>query len=163
MRLLGARFALLLFTSLGVGAVVLSPNADDAALIRAVLERYRTSWLANDPVGVQSCFTEDAVLMPHHGLDPIVGRKAINDFWFASSSAKTVVSKFERTIDEIGGDGSVSFVRGHSEVVWRIEDKGTAQEWRTHGSYLAILKKKPGSGWLITHLMWDDVPNERTK
>lgn len=163
MRLLGADVFLLLFATISTCATISPPKPDDAVLIRAVLERYRSSWLANDPEGVRSCFTEDAILMPHHGLDPIVGMKAINDFWFAPSSAKTMVLKFDRTVDEIGKDGSISYVRGHSNVEWRVEDKGTTQEWRTHGSYMAILKKQADGSWLISHMMWDDVPNERTK
>jgi uncharacterized protein (TIGR02246 family) len=162
-KLLGVGVFLLSLAAISTCAAISPPTPDDAALIRAVLERYRSSWLANDPNGVRSCFAEDAVLLPHHGVNPVVGMKAITDFWFAPSNAKTTVLKFERTVDEIGGDGSISYARGRSEVVWRIEDKGTTQEWRTHGSYMAILKKQADGSWLISHMVWDDVPNERTK
>ena len=131
------------------------------ASIRKLLERYRTAWLANDPEAVRSCFTPDAVLMPHHGLEPVVGMKAINDFWFPASSAKTTVLKFDRTIDEIGVEGSLAYARGQSEVAWRVEDQGKREDWRTAGTYVAILKKQAGGGWLIARLIWDDGTNER--
>jgi uncharacterized protein (TIGR02246 family) len=138
-------------------------GTDDASAIRNVLEHYRASWLSNDPDGVRSCFTQDAVLMPHHGLEPIVGLKAINEFWFPRTNTKTTILKFARTIDEIGVDGTFAYARGHGEVVWRVEDNRKTEDWRTGGTYMAILKKQGSGKWLISHLIWDDVPNERKK
>ncbi len=135
----------------------------DAAAIRGLLEHYRTAWLANDADGVRASFTDDAVLMPHHGLEPVAGMKAINEFWFPATTAKTTITKFVQTIDETGGEGRMAFVRGHSEVAWTVVDKGKTEEWRTHGGYVALLKKQANGKWLITHLMWEDVPNERVK
>jgi uncharacterized protein (TIGR02246 family) len=144
-----------------LAANAVAPGHDDIALIRGVLEHYRTSWLANDPDGVRSCFTADAVLMPHQGLEPVVGIKAINEFWFAPTSSKTTVLKYSRTVDEIEVSASMAYARGHSEIEWRVEDKGVPERWRNHGDYLAILKKQQDGGWLITRLMWNDVPNQR--
>ena len=87
--------------------------------------------------------------------------KAINDFWFPATSTKTTVLKFDRTIDEIGVEGSLAYARGHSEVAWRVEDPGKREDWRTAGTYVAILKKQAGGGWLIARLIWDDGTNER--
>jgi hypothetical protein len=85
---------------------------DDTLGIRNVLEHYRASWLSNDPDGVRSCFTQDAVLMPHHGLEPIMGMKAINEFWFPRTNTKTTILKFARTID-----GSVWTAHSHMRAV----------------------------------------------
>jgi uncharacterized protein (TIGR02246 family) len=159
----GASTILLLLFVIVAWADTPSLPSDDASLIRSLLERYRTSWLSNDADGVRSCFTPNSVLLPHHGLEPIVGMKAINDFWFAPSDTKTTVLKFVRTIDEVGIDGTLAYVRGHSELAWRVEDKGTLAFWRTGGSYMAILRKQADGKWLISHLIWDDQPNERTK
>lgn len=101
--------------------------------------------------------------MPHHGLEPIVGMKAITDFWFPRTGAKTTILKFNRTINEIHISGALAYARGHSEVAWKLEDNGTTEEWQTHGTYIAILRKQTDGSWLISCLMWDDVPNERTK
>jgi uncharacterized protein (TIGR02246 family) len=136
-------------------------RSDDRSLIRNLLEQYRAAWLSNDPDAIRHCFTQDAVLMPHHGLEPIVGMKAINDFWFPATRAKTTILKFVRTIDEIGVDGSLAYARGHSEVAWRVEDGGKTEDWHTSGDFMAILKKQAHGNWLISHLIWDDSPNER--
>ena len=136
-------------------------RSDDRSLIRNLLEQYRAAWLSNDPDAIRHCFTQDAVLMPHHGLEPIVGMKAINDFWFPATRAKTTILKFVRTIDEIGVDGSLAYARGRSEVAWRVEDGGKTEDWRTSGNFMAILKKQAHGNWLISHLIWDDLPNER--
>jgi uncharacterized protein (TIGR02246 family) len=143
------------------GQSALAPR--DAEAIRGLMEHFRTAWLANDADGVRGSFTEDAVLMPHHGLEPVVGMKAINEFWFPETTAKTTITKFAQTIDETGGEGSTAFVRGHSEVAWTVEDKGSTEKWRTHGGYVALFKKQANGKWLITHLMWEDVPNQRVK
>jgi len=143
------------------GSAILNP--DEITSIRKVMESYRNAWLANDVEGVLGSFTQDAVLMPHHGVEPVEGMKAIREFWFPGTAAKTTILKFVRSVDEVGGEGGFAHMRGHSEVAWRVEDKGTAEEWRTHGTYLAILKKQGNGKWLITHLIWDDVPNERVR
>ena len=66
-------------------AITASFNADDPPGLRGQrrscpkrpltdprrLGKYRTSWLANDPDGVRSCFTEGAVLMTLRGVKPV--------------------------------------------------------------------------------------------
>jgi uncharacterized protein (TIGR02246 family) len=154
-------FTVLLFATITTWAGTRSLPPRDASAIRKVLEHYRTSWLSNDGDGVRGCFTQDAVLMPHHGVQPVVGMKAINDFWFPAAPPKTTILKFVRTVDEVGGDDLVAYVRGRGEVSWRIEDKETTADWSTAGNYMAILKKQPDGKWLISHLIWDDSPNHR--
>src|SRR5215813_5659404 len=78
--------------------------AADTEFIKSVLEKYRTAWLANDAEAVRATLTKDAVLMPHHGLNPIVGVAAINEFWWPVTAAKTTILKFVRSIDEVGGN-----------------------------------------------------------
>jgi uncharacterized protein (TIGR02246 family) len=135
-------------------------SASDVAGIRADLQRYRSGWLTNDADAVRKSFTKDAVLMPHHGLAPVVGMAAINDFWWPASATRTTITKFEQTIDEIGGDGKLAYVRGRSEVAWRVEDQGKIQHWHNSGNFMTILKKQADGGWRISHLIWDDPPNQ---
>jgi uncharacterized protein (TIGR02246 family) len=135
--------------------------ASDAAAIRSVLERYRTGWLAGDAGAVRSVFTEDAVLLPHHGVPPVVGMAAINEFWFPAGSTKTTITKFVQTLDEVGGDAIFAYVRGRSEVEWTIQDGATKQNWRNAGNFLAIFKKQTDGRWLMSHLIWNDPPNQQ--
>jgi len=133
----------------------------DVAAIRAVLERYRVGWLAGNPDTVRSCFAQDAVLLPHHGVLPVVGMAAINEFWFPASSPKTTITKFVQTLDEVGGEGTLAYVRGRSEVAWTVEETAKSQNWRNGGNFLAVLKMKGDGKWLMSHLMWDDPPNQQ--
>ena len=142
----------------GKGASI---SSSDAAAIRAVLERYRTGWLAGNPDTVRNCFTQDAVLLPHHGVLPVVGMAAINEFWFPVNSAKATIIKFVQTLDEVGGEGTLAYVRGRSEVAWRVEDGANSQNWRNGGNFLVVLKKRADGTWLMSHLIWDDPPNQQ--
>lgn len=132
----------------------------DASAIRAVLDRYRLGWLANDADAVRSAFTKDAVLMPHHGVAPVTGMAAISEFWWPASTAKTTIVRFVQTIDEIGGDATLAYVRGRSEVAWSVKDQGKVQHWHNHGNFMTILRKQADGGWRMSHLIWDDPPNQ---
>jgi uncharacterized protein (TIGR02246 family) len=138
-----------------------SISPSEAAEIRAVLERYRTGWLAGDPDTVRACFTQDAVLLPHHGIPPVVGMTAINEFWFPAGSSKTTITRFVQKIDELGGEGGLAYVPGRSEVAWTVEGDGKPQDWQNAGNFLAVLKKQADGKWLISHLIWDDPPNRQ--
>jgi uncharacterized protein (TIGR02246 family) len=136
--------------------------ASDRVAIQKVLEQFRTGWLAGNAEAVQNTFTENAVLMPHHGVPPVVGMSAIKEFWWPASSPKTTITRFTQTLDEIGGEGHIAFVRGRSEVSWTIEDqKKGVEKWRTGGNFMALLHKQPNGKWLMSHLIWDDPPNQR--
>lgn len=134
--------------------------ASDSSSIRAVLEQYRGGWLNNNADAVRSTFTKDAVLMPHHGLAPVVGMAAINEFWWPASATKTTVTRFDQTVDESGVEGKLAYIRGRSEVEWSVEDQGKAQHWHNRGNFMALLRKQADGRWLISHLIWDDPPNQ---
>ena len=134
-------------------------KVSDAAAVGAVLEHYRTSWLANDAEGVLGTFTQDAVLMPHHGTAPIVGMDAMKEFWWPANASKTTIVKFSQTVDEVDGSGVLAYVRGRTEVAWIIGDGPTRQTWHNAGNFMALFRKTAGK-WLISRLIWDDTPNE---
>jgi uncharacterized protein (TIGR02246 family) len=136
-------------------------SSRDVAAIRAVLERYRTGWLAGNADAVRGSFTRDAVLLPHHGVPPVVGMAAINEFWFPASSTKTTITKFVQTLDEVSGEGMLAYARGRSEVAWTVEDNGKSLDWRNGGNFFTVLKKQPDGNWLMSHLIWDDPPNQQ--
>ena len=133
----------------------------DRTAIQSLLEQYRTAWLSGDADAVCRTFTNDAVLMPHHGVPPVVGMRAIKEFWWPASTAKITITHFTQTIDEVGGGGTIAFVRGRSEVGWRIEDHKVTENWRTAGNFMAVLRKQSDGKWLMSHLIWDDPPNRR--
>jgi uncharacterized protein (TIGR02246 family) len=140
-----------------------SLSMNDRKEIQAVLEHFRTGWLAGDADVVRSTFTRDAVLLPHHGVAPVVGSAAINQFWWPADSAKTTITKFIQTLDEIGGSGNIAYVRGRSEVAWTIEDQKSPEKWRNAGNFMALLRRDVNGKWRMSHLIWDDPPNQRVE
>lgn len=152
------------FLSFGTTALVRAaepsppPSAADQAAIRQVLESYRAAWLANDREGVLRLFTEDAVLMPHHGVAPVVGREAARAFWFPASGPPTTVIAFTQTVDAIGGACDLAYVRGRSRVAWTVGVGPDAKRSGTAGTNLTILRRQPDGSWRIAVQMWDDPP-----
>jgi uncharacterized protein (TIGR02246 family) len=133
----------------------------DQKEIQAVLEQFRQGWLSGSADAVRNTFTADAVLMPHHGVPPVVGMAAITEFWWPASSVKTTITRFTQTIDEIGGEGQIAYLRGRSDVAWTIENQAGAEKWQNRGNFMAVLRKQPNGKWLMSHLIWDDPPNQR--
>ena len=135
-------------------------SKQDTAAVKAVIESYRTSWLADDTEGVLKIFTDDAVLLPHHGVAPVVGRQALKDFWWPAGTSRVKLNKLDITVDEVGGDCQLAYVRGHDAISWTVEEGGTQKTYVNSGTYLNILRKMPEGTWRISHHMWDDPANQ---
>lgn len=124
-------------------------SKQDTAAVKAVIERYRTSWLADDPEGVLQTFTDDAVLLPQ-----------LKDFWWPAGASRVKLNKLEITVDEVGGDCHLAYARGHDAISWAVEEGGTQKAYVNSGTYLNILRKMPDGTWRISHHMWDDPANQ---
>ena len=135
-------------------------SKNDTAAVKAVIESYRTLWLADDTEGVLKIFTDDAVLLPHHGVAPVVGRQALKDFWWPAGTSRVKLNKLDITVDEVGGDCQLAYVRGHDAISWTVEEGGTQKTYVNSGTYLNILRKMPEGTWRISHHMWDDPANQ---
>lgn len=143
------------------------PQVREAALdgpakqaVRQVLENYRKAWLANDKAGVLGLFAEDAVISPHHGVEPRVGKAAIEEFWFPPNSPPTQINEFELEVEDIRGEGGMAVARGKHKLVWTTTKDGRKEKWGNQGTFLTVLVNR-GAGWVITHQMWDDPPNQQ--
>jgi uncharacterized protein (TIGR02246 family) len=136
--------------------------AEDVANIEAIHQAYSQAWLQGDEAGVLTLFTDDAVIMPHHGDEPLVGKRAIKAFWFPAGPPTTKITKLELKTDEIGGNQCLAYARGRFSLAWRSEVKGTTKTTSNAGTYLDIVSKQPDGSWKISHHMWDDpVPQVR--
>jgi uncharacterized protein (TIGR02246 family) len=125
--------------------------ADDAA-VRSVMSKYRDAWMAADAKAVLAVFTRDAVLLPHHGDDPVVGLAAIERFWWSPDSPPFTLTRMEVTVDEVGGDCRIAHARGFDEIEW----SGAGKTHSQRGTYLNVLRKESDGAWRISHHMWDD-------
>jgi len=130
-------------------------SSADRAAITGVLDEYVAAWLAGDAERVMRLLSDDSVLIPHHGLDPVVGAKAIRAWWWPPNAPVTTIHRFELKHDEVGGAGGFAFVRGRQSLDWTTGTK----PGRANGNQLTLLRKGADGKWKITHQMWGDPPN----
>lgn len=133
----------------------------DVAGIKAVMEGYRTAWLKGDAAGVLDSFTDDGVLLPHRGGTPVMGRAAMQKYWFPAEATLAKVIKLNITFEQIGGDCQFAYARGRDEVGWTMEENGITKTYGNSGTYLNVFRKTPAGSWRITHHMWDDPATQQ--
>jgi uncharacterized protein (TIGR02246 family) len=131
---------------------------DDENAIKATIEAYRATWLANDAKGVLKTFTDDAVLLPAHGTPPVVGIAAIDKYWFSPGGPATTIVGLDITVEQVSGDGVLAFARGLDRVAWTVTQGETTHRHSHSGTYLNVMKKMPDGSWRIQVHMWDDGP-----
>ncbi len=150
LRMLGALVPLVI-----LAGCASPPDADaDRAALIALDQAYADTWKAGDAEAVLALFTEDAVLIPHHGVPHIEGLAAIRAFWFDPSYPPTVVVDWQRTPVEVVVEGDVGMVRGRSRLTWEYAGKRTTIP---EGSYL-LNAVRTAAGWRIRMLAWTDDP-----
>ena len=126
-------------------------KSDRAAVVR-IPARFTAGWLHNSRSEVMGVFAPEAVFIPHDGVRPHVGRKAIEQFWLPSTGAAGTVTTFTMTTEGVSGDGDHAIVWGKSDLHW--QDDKTAYHWP--GYYLMSAERRHGK-WLVTHLMSSDA------
>jgi ketosteroid isomerase-like protein len=131
------------------------PSRADHAAVRKVLATYVAEWLAGHPVGVMRQLTADSVMVP--GEKPaIVGRAAIQQYWWPANGPAFRLDRYTTTIDQIIASGDTATVRGTQVIAWT----SGGEHWTTHGNYLTVLQNTQ-SGWRIALQMAANAPNER--
>lgn len=127
-----------------------------AAQVQAVIEGYRAAWLRGDSAAVLRLFAPDAVLLPHHGDLPVVGRSAIAAFWWSPSAPTTTITTLEQTTEGMQVEGRTGVVWGRFTLAFSYQDEGRTHSLRNSGTYLMVLRRESDGEWRITHRMWDD-------
>lgn len=124
----------------------------EAAAIRRAGEAYVEAWVANDRASVLATLADDAVLLPAHGRPAVVGKPAIEAFWWPPGPPATVEA-FSSTVDEAGAEGGVGWSRGSFELTFTWQGRTTTQR----GTFLMLFRREADGAWRITHRMWDDA------
>lgn len=147
------RAAAMLLTALvsAVTATAALPQAD-AVAIRRACDAYVSAWLADDRPAVLATLADDAVLLPAHGRPAVVGKPAIEAFWWPPGPPATV-DAFSSTVDEVGAEGGVGWARGSFALTFTYGGATTSQR----GTYLMLFRRAEDGAWRITHRMWDDA------
>jgi uncharacterized protein (TIGR02246 family) len=155
MRLRHALKTWSILTSLAVvlGGCVRSEEftAADESAVRAAIDDYVQAWLANDADRVLATLTDDIVLQPHHGVDPVVGAAAAREFWFPNGPPTTITT-FSIEIRGVQGAGDLAYVWGRSNLAWEYE----GQTYTNAGNSLSVLRRGADGRWKIAHQIWND-------
>jgi uncharacterized protein (TIGR02246 family) len=163
LRALGLVGISMLILPLATGVADAGSSAlDDAGRqqIGALIERYRTAWLANDAVTIRSLFVDDAVFLPHHGIEPIVGLEALSAFWWPPKGPEVQIVRFDLETRRIEGTNELAYAWGRQTLEWTQQGATGRERVRTRGNHLTVLRKTQ-AGWKIALQAGDDEPNER--
>jgi ketosteroid isomerase-like protein len=88
------------------------------------------------------------------GPRPLASPNDIRAFWWPGDGSRTTILTFERTIDEIAGEGDVAWVRGTDTLTYRY-DKGTIHSrLGSRSMTLAVWRRQPNGEWRISRMMW---------
>lgn len=118
------------------------------------LDQFRTDWEAtyntHDADAVSRTFTEDAVIYPQDGSEPVRGRQAIRAFYeesFQGSPQATFGDAVTR------GSGNVGWSSGTVDVTGTLPD---GQSFEQTVRYL-VVSVREGNEWRIRELMLQDL------
>ena len=128
-------------------------SAADERAVRAVDSAYVAAWLRDDTTGVMNTLAPDAVLMPA-GQHILPSPNAIRAFWWPSDSSHTRILTFQRTIDEVGGDANVAWMRGTDSLTFTYAKGGTTQSLTSRSMSLAVLQRQADGAWRFSRVMW---------
>ncbi|MDJ0906898.1 MAG: SgcJ/EcaC family oxidoreductase [Woeseiaceae bacterium] len=120
-------------------------TADDTIEIRAFFERWYGALENGDVAELLSLVTPDVIVKPP-GAPPIMGIGALREALtaFLDEHSETV----DFVVDEIEVSGSLAFAR-ISECA-NILPKSEPEGFSVDGMHLAILRRQPDGGWLLT-------------
>jgi uncharacterized protein (TIGR02246 family) len=131
-----------------------TPRTLDSAsrgAIEATVDRYVAASNEGDAVALTALYAEDAVLLPPDH-EPILGRKAIGDFWNQGTDTGLEVSTLRLDVD-----GDVAYLVG------RYRLPATEEEEADAGQYVLCLKRQADGAWKLTADIWNGsgVSDER--
>ena len=124
----------------------------DLDAVKAARQAYVDAWLANDANAVMATLTDDAILLPHHGADPVIGTAAIREWWFPTDGSPTTVTHLENTVTGVEGQGNMGVLWGLTELVWEYEGITNSNG----GNYLSVVRKGDDGTWRLARLIWND-------
>lgn len=130
----------------------------DLAEIRALNSTFVRGWLNDDASAVMSVFGTDAMLFPP-GSNPVRGLSDIRAYWWPSDGSHTVITSFERHIDEIEGTSDLAFLRGTASLAWTYEKDGKSTSQTSKSTDLLLLARDPSGHWHVIRQMWATLPN----
>ena len=128
----------------------------DKELIKLIPNAYANGFLKEDRDAILGLFSEDAVLIPHHGVSPVIGLESIKEHFWPPDSPPFRVDKFELNQVETDGSGTLAYTRGTSEIEFSMQIDGVWNSYSNAGNFLMIFRKNPDNNWFIAQYIWND-------
>lgn len=148
------RFALAFaVTACTTGSPVTRFTAADQQAIRALDSVFVASWLRDDTTAVMNTLAPDAVLMPA-GQGVLATPAAIRAFWWPSDGSQTRILTFQRTIDELTGEGDMAWMRRSDSLTFTYAKGGTTSSLVSRSMSLAVLRRQTDGAWRFSRVMW---------
>ena len=132
----------------------------DKEIIRLIPDAYTKGFLEDDSSAILELFSEDAVLIPPRGGSPVIGLKAIREFFWPTGSPPLRVNKFTKTQAETDGAGNIAYTRGITKIEFSKQYDGVWNTYSKEGNYLIIFKKKPDNNWYIFRAIWNQTESK---
>lgn len=134
-----------------------SLSRGDIIAIQNLNEVYTSAWMANDREAVMDLFTEDAVLIPHHGNPAVEGREAIRGFFWPMEGPLAVVTGFDMVAEDIEGNNRIAYVRGRFSLGFYMDSEEERTTYSNEGNFVMIVEKDRGGSWRISNYVWNDA------
>lgn len=130
---------------------------EDETAVRALEERYRTSWLTNDSAAVMATLAPDAVLMPA-GIEPLASDSAIRSFWWPDDGSTTMITRYDITVHEVEGSGDLAWLRGVGELAFTYTTAaGETSELTSRAVHLSVARQLANGEWRIARRAWSAI------
>lgn len=128
-------------------------NVNDLAQLRALDSAFVRGWLEDDTVAVLGLFAPDAVLLPPNSA-PVSGIPAIRAWWWPADGSHTTITAFERTMEEIGGNRDLAYIRARASLAWKLVKGGKTTRQTSRANDLLLLVRDRWGTWKVTRQMW---------
>jgi len=133
-----------------------SLSEKDKEIIMAIPSAYTDGFLKDNRSAILGLFSEDAVLMPHHGDPPVIGLAEIKEHFWPPDSPPFRVDRFELTQVETEGTGNLAYTRGSSEIEFSMQIDDNWNTYSNAGNFLMIFRRNPDNKWYIIRYIWND-------
>jgi len=138
-------------------------SSEDIKLIHELHENYRAYWLQNDSAKIINLFDENSALIPpNNSGDFVKGKKAIGQWWFATSDDTTYpITGFVYTNDTlIVVDSKTAIWEGVSTVSWnKVVKDSVVSSSQSSANFITICTKVEKE-WKILRQIWNVRPEE---
>ncbi len=147
------RWLLVLALGLCLARPATLQTADETAII--LLDRaYTQRWKAGQADAVMDLFTDDAVVMPHLGEAPKVGKAALRAWWFPDGTPALDITHFDHRPMRVTVTGNMAMIYGRLSLSW-VEDG--MQTTITDGTYM-LVAIRIDEAWKIHGYSYSDDP-----